>query len=150
MHCVVWFIVFPSFDNGRMTQEAYNPVVYFCVSLVMICMLLSAYATRNQIQKMAQAPDDLPPFSLKQLFADILKTFGNKNYRYLLLGLFSLSITIGTHETLSLYMATFYWEFTDEQIGWLILGNVFGYAIDALGLIHIRTNNRRAFAEMQY
>ena len=129
MHCVVWFIVFPSFDNGRMTQEAYNPVVYFCVSLVMICMLLSAYATRNQIQKMAQAPDDLPPFSLKQLFADIFKTFGNKNYRYLLLGLFSLSITIGTHETLSLYMATFYWEFTDEQIGWLILGNVFGYAI---------------------
>ena len=26
-------------------------------------------------------------------------------------------------------MGTFYWELTDQQIGWLILSNVFGYAI---------------------
>ena len=129
MHVVVWFAIFPTYDNGRMTQSAYNPVVIFCASLIITCMLGSAYMTRGQISRMKQIPDDLPPFSLMQLFREMYGAMRNRNYLYLLLGLFSLSITIGTHETLSLYMATFYWEFTDRQIGWLILNNVFGYAI---------------------
>ena len=92
-------------------------------------MLGSEFATRGQIAHMRPVPDDLPPFSLAQLGREMADAIKNKNYLFLLLGLFLLSITIGTHETLSLYMGTFYWEFTDAQIGWLILGNVFGYAI---------------------
>ena len=129
MHVVVWFLIFPSFDNGRMTQMAYNPVVIFCTSLIIVCMLGSAYATRSQIPKMKKIPTDLPPFSTSQLLKEMYSAMRNRNYLFLLLGLFFLSITIGTHETLGLYMSTFYWEFTDQQIGWLILGNVFGYAI---------------------
>ena len=137
MHAVVWFVVFPSYDNGRMMQEAYNPVVYFCASLIVICMLLSARGTQDQIAKMVKVPDDLAEFSLKQLFSDIYESLGNKNYRYLLFGLFSLSMTIGTHETLSLYMDTFYWEFTDEQIGWRILGTALGYGFGFLAVAKV-------------
>lgn len=129
MHVVVWFVIFPSFDDGRMTQMAYNPVVIFCTSLVMVCMLGSAYATRAQIPKMKKVPDDLPRFSTRQLIREMYSAMRNRSYLFLLLGLFFLSITIGTHETLGLYMFTFYWEFSDQQIGWLILGNVFGYTI---------------------
>jgi len=129
MHIVVWFLIFPSFDNGRMTQMAYHPVVIFCTSLIVVCMLGSAYATRAQIPRMKKIPADLPPFGTGQLIKEMYSAMRNRNYLFLLLGLFFLSITIGTHETLGLYMSTFYWEFTDQQIGWLILGNVFGYAI---------------------
>ncbi len=129
MHVAVWFFIFPAFDNGRMTEAAYNPVVFFCVSLIMMCMLGSAYATKSQIPKMKKVPDDLPAFSVRQLMSEMYSAMRNRNYLFLLLGLFFLSITIGTHETLGLYMGTFYWEFTDQQIGWLILGNVFGYAV---------------------
>jgi Na+/melibiose symporter-like transporter len=129
MHVVVWFVIFPSFDNGRMTQMAYMPIVLFCSSLIVMCMLGSAFATRGQIARMKPVPDDLPPFSIRQLMLEIISAMKNRNYAYLLFGLFFLSVTIGTHETLGLYMATFYWEFTDAQVGWLILNNVFGYAI---------------------
>ena len=129
MHIVVWVFIFPSFDNGRMTQVAYMPIVIFCCSLIMVCMLGSAFATRGQIAFMKKVPDDLPPLSFFQLLRDMYSAIGNRNYLYLLLGLFFLSMTIGTHETLGLYMATFYWEFTDQQIAVLILSNVFGYAI---------------------
>ncbi|HEY5645901.1 MAG TPA: MFS transporter [Pseudomonadales bacterium] len=129
MHVAVWFVIFPAFDNGRMTQVAYLPVVLFCSSLIVICMLGSAFATRGQIARMKPVPEDLPPFSIRQLIAEMLSALGNRNYAYLLFGLFFLSLTIGTHETLGLYMGTFFWEFTDQQIGWLILNNVFGYAI---------------------
>lgn len=132
MHAVVWFLIFPSYDNGRVTQEAYTPVVYFCASLIIICMLLSARGTQDQISKMAKVPDESSALSLKELFSDIYETLRNKNYRYLLFGLFFLSVTIGTHETLALYMDTFYWELTDEQIGWRILGTFLGYGFGFL------------------
>lgn len=105
------------------------PIVIFCCSLIMICMLGSAFATRGQIAFMKKVPDDLPPYSFFQLLREMYSAISNRNYLYLLLGLFFLSMTIGTHETLGLYMATFYWEFTDQQIAVLILSNVFGYAI---------------------
>ena len=50
--------------------------------------------------------------------------YGTVPYLY-----FFLSILIGTHETLGLYMYTFYWKLSPIQTGWLILNNVFGYAI---------------------
>lgn len=129
MHVVVWFLIFPSFDNGRMHQQAYSPIVFFCCSLVLVCMLGSAFMTRSRIPLMKAVPDDLPPFSIGQLFLEMASAIRNPNYLYLLLGLFFLSVMIGTHETLSLYMGTFFWELNDRQIGWLILNNVFGYAI---------------------
>ncbi|MBT3427882.1 MAG: hypothetical protein HOI43_01150 [Gammaproteobacteria bacterium] len=129
MHVVVWFFIFPVFDNGRMNQSAYSPVVVFCISLIMVSMLASATLTLKQIPRMKKVPEDLPGFSIRQLFLEISDALKNRNYRYLLFGLFFLSVTIGTHETLGLYMGTFYWEFTDHQIGLLILSNVFGYAI---------------------
>ncbi len=129
MHITVWFVIFPSFENGRMTQMAYMPVVLFCSSLIVVTMLGCAFSTRGQIARMKPVPDDLPPFSLRQLILEMFSALKNRNYAYLLFGLFFLSITIGTHETLGLYMGTFYWELTDAQIGWLILNNIFGYAI---------------------
>ena len=146
MHVVVWFVIFPAFDDGRTNQAAYSPIVIFCCSLIMVFMLSSAFATRGQIARMSKVPDDLPPFSLRQLFREIAGTLKNKNYVYLLLGLFALSITIGTHETLTLYMGTFYWQFTDDQMGWMILGNVFGYAIGFLtaAALHKRFEKRWA------
>jgi GPH family glycoside/pentoside/hexuronide:cation symporter len=129
MHLAVWVFIFPAFDNGRMAQAAYMPVVFFCGSLVIVCMLGSAYATRGEIARLSQPPDDLPPFSIRQLMREMSSAIKNRNYLYLLLGLFFLSVTIGTHETLGLYMGTFYWEFTDQQIAALIISNVIGYAI---------------------
>jgi Na+/melibiose symporter-like transporter len=129
MHIAVWFVIFPAFDNGRMEQVAYYPVVFFCCSLIMLCILTSAYQTRDRIPFLKPIPAGLPAFSAAQLGREMWSAMRNRHYLFLLLGLFFLSVMIGTHETLGLYMATFYWELTDHQIGWLILNNVFGYAI---------------------
>ncbi len=129
MHIAVWFVIFPSYENGRMTQDAYLPIILFGSSLIVGAILTSAIATRDRIPFLKQIPKDLPSFRPKHLVQDIWSTLANRNYRFLLLGLFFLSIMIGTHETLGIYMGTFYWELTDYQIGWLILNNVFGYII---------------------
>lgn len=129
MHVAVWFVIFPSFDSGRTNQLAYTPIVFFCCSVIMVCMFATTYTTLDQIPRMKKVPDDLPAFSTLQLLREMWSAISNRHYLYLLLGFFFLSVMIGTHETLGIYMGTFYWEFTDYQMGWLILNNVFGYII---------------------
>jgi hypothetical protein len=51
----------------------------------------------------------------------------NPHFLFLLLGLFFLSVMLGTRETLGIYMATFFWELSPRQIGWLFLGSLIGY-----------------------
>lgn len=129
MHVLVWFVVFPQFTNGQRNHDAYLPIVLICCTLVALCILSSAWATRDRIPHLKQPPDDMDHFSFARLFLDMWEAIRNRHYLFLLLGLFFLSVMIGTHETLGIYMATFYWELSPIQIGWLILGTVTGYVV---------------------
>ena len=132
MHVYVWFFIFPNIEGyelGQLSREAYPPIVFFSCILVGIALTSSAYFTKDQIPKLKQPKDRKSKNNLLRFFKDIAKVLKNKNYLYLLLGIFFLSILIGTHEVLGLYMYTFYWKLSPIQTGWLILNNVFGYAI---------------------
>ncbi len=129
MHCFVWFFVFGFlFENqgGQLYGPAYQPIVLFSCALIVVTILGCAWFTRDQIPRL-MAPVNTPTFSAKKLFDDIWQALKNPHYRYLLLGLFFLSMTIGTHETLAIYMSTFFWELSAYQIGWLVASSVIGY-----------------------
>ena len=51
----------------------------------------------------------------------IWKALRNRNYVWLLIGYFFLSMMIGLRESLRMHAATFYWEFTSEQLRWFII-----------------------------
>ena len=132
MHVYVWFFIFPNIEGyelGQLSRDAYPPIVIFSCILVGIALTSSAYFTKDQIPKLKQPKERRSKNNLFRFFKDIGKVLKNKNYLYLLLGIFFLSILIGTHEVLGLYMYTFYWKLSPIQTGWLILNNVFGYAI---------------------
>ena len=129
MHIFVWFVIFPNFELGQRNQAAYTPIVIYCMAIVAVCIFLSAWFTRDRIPTLKPPPDDGETFSFLRLLKDMKEAMTNRNYLYLLLGLFFLSMMIGTHETMSIYMATFFWELTPVQIGWLIMSNVIGYTI---------------------
>ena len=131
MHCFVWFLIFGYlFEDrgGQLHGPAYQPIVLFCCVLIVLAIMGCAWFTRDQIPKL-MAPDNTPPFTVLKLFTDIWAALKNTHYRYLLLGLFFLSMTIGTHETLAIYMGTFFWELSPYQIGWLVASSVIGYHI---------------------
>ena len=132
MHCFVWFFVFDALyaeEGGQLYEPAYTPIVWFCSVVIVVAIFGCAWFTRDQIPYLKPPPDDGHDFSLKRLGLDMWEAVKNPHYRYLLLGLFFLSMTIGTHETLGIYMNTFFWELTPYQIGWLILNNLIGYHI---------------------
>lgn len=132
MHVYVWFFVFPNIDGfemGQLSKDAYPSIVFFSCLLIGTAMTASAFYTRDQIPNLKQAESRKDKNVAIRFFKDIYAVLKNPNYLYLLLGIFFLSILIGTHETLGLYMYTFYWKLSPIQTGWLILNNVFGYAI---------------------
>lgn len=113
-------------EGGRLYQPAYTPVVLVCCAFVIITILVCAFGTKDQIPKLKQHEGEPGPPGALAFFHDIWNVLKNRNYRALLFGLFFLAITAGTHETLGIYMATFYWELDANQWGLLIIGNIIG------------------------
>jgi Na+/melibiose symporter-like transporter len=131
MHIFVWFLIFPYFANekiGQLYQESYTPIAIFSMVLISLCILSSAYFTKDRIPYLKQPSSNESHIKITDLFKDILGAISNRNYARLLVGMFFLSMLIGTHETLGIYMGTFFWELSPIQIGWLIINNIIGYA----------------------
>ena len=129
MHVFVWFIIFGNFEGGQRNIEAYTPIVIYASVLIAVCIFASAWFTKDRIPYLKKPPDDGEKIGFIRLLKDMRGAITNRNYLNLLLGLFFLSILIGTHETLGLYMVTFFWELTPYQIGFLIISNIIGYAL---------------------
>ena len=129
MHVFVWFIIFDKFEGGQRNIDAYAPIVIYASVLIVTCILASAWFTKDRIPFLKKPPDDGEKIGFKRLIKDMSAAISNKNYLNLLIGLFFLSVLIGTHETLGLYMVTFFWELTPYQIGFLIINNIIGYAL---------------------
>ena len=135
MHIVTWFIVFgwlfkeegEALGGAQLFGPAYVPIVGFCCLLVAVTIFSCAWFTRDRIPYMNEAPHDGEKFSPFRLFRDMWEAIQNRNYLFLLIGLFFLSVTIGTHETLSVYIATFFWELSPFQIGFLAIANLIGF-----------------------
>lgn len=147
MHCFVWFVVFNGFyaaEGGQLYRPAYLPIVLFCCTVVLLTILGCAWWTRDQIPRMRQRMRDEGAFSVGAMLHDIWAAASNPHYRFLLLGLFFLSLTIGTHETLGIYMATYFWQLTPYQIGWLVLSSVIGYHVGfaSVAMTHRRFDKR--------
>jgi len=129
MHVFVWFIIFDNFEGGQRNIEAYTPIVIYASVLIAGCILASSWFTKDRIPYLKSPPDDGEKISFIRLIKDMRGAITNRNYLNLLMGLFFLSVCIGTHETLGIYMVTFFWELTPYQIGFLIINNIIGYVL---------------------
>ncbi len=140
MNSFAYFLVFGfmySDQEGRLYQPAYTPIVLTCMAVIVISILVSAYCTRDQIPRLKRHEGVVEPFGFSDLLKDVLAVLDNRNYRFLLIGLFFLSLTIGTHETLGIYMAIYFWELTPYQQGWLAINTLIGYQIAFFTAAHL-------------
>jgi Na+/melibiose symporter-like transporter len=96
-------------------------------------LFASAWFTRDQIPRLPRPPVDQPPFSPFEFLKDVGKVLANRNYVWLLAGLFALSLMTGIRDTLGLYGGTYYWGFSSELLRWYSLGSLVGF-VSALTL----------------
>jgi GPH family glycoside/pentoside/hexuronide:cation symporter len=124
-----FFVSTAEFANGLLNPHAY-PVFALTGSVVILVVLFSsAWFTRDQIPRLPQPPDDLPPFSGRELFRDIFGALANRNYLFLLVGYFFLSSMLGTRITLNMHINTYFWEFVPAEIRYFVIGSAVGYGV---------------------
>jgi glycoside/pentoside/hexuronide:cation symporter, GPH family len=142
----VFFHATPEYPRGLLNPEAYPLFAFSVGGAAFVLLMISAWFTRDRIPLLPKTPDDLPPFSLLAFLKDVAAAFGNRNYLWLLVGYFLLSIMLGARQTLEIYMRTFFWGFTSEEIRWFVLGLLAGYFTGFLvtAKLHGRFDKRRS------
>ncbi len=135
------FAATATYVNGLLNPDAYPVFSVIAAVIVVVILYSSAWFTRDQIPRLSQPAENQPAFSLSEFWSDIRAVLINRNYVFLLLGLFFLSIMLGTRSAFNLYMNTFYFEFLPAQIALFVFGSAFGY----VGAFALTTQIHRLF-----
>jgi Na+/melibiose symporter-like transporter len=105
--------------------------------LILSSILVSALGTHARIPTLVSAPPG-SAMRLKNIFGDIVETLSNRSFIALFLSAIFGAIASGLATSLSFYFYTFFWEFSSEETGILIMG-VFASALIAFGLAPVVT-----------
>lgn len=118
----------PEYPRGLLNPEPWSNFAVTMALTIVTVLFCSAWFTRDRIPFLPQPAADVKPFSPAEFFADVWKALRNRNYVWLLIGYFFLSMMIGLKEGLRLYTATFYWGLASEELRWFVIGSFVGYA----------------------
>ncbi len=121
------FAATAEYANGLMNPDAYPIFAATAAVIVFFILYASAWFTRDQIPHLSQPPESQPRFSLFEFWLDIKAVLVNRNYVFLLVALFFLSIMLGTRTAFNLYMNTYYFELLPGQVALYVIGSAVGY-----------------------
>ena len=121
------FAATAEFSNGLLNPGAYPVFSTTAAVIIFVILYASAWFTRDQIPRLSQPAANQPRFSFRTFYADLRAVLVNRNYVFLLIALFLLSIMLGTRTAFNLYMNTYYFEFLPAQIALFVIGSAVGY-----------------------
>ena len=128
VNTLVFFAVTAQYGNAMLNPDGYAALSVSNALVIMVVLFLSAWFTRDRIPTLPQPAEGVASFSVREFYRDILKVLANRNYLFLLLALFSLSLMLGVRGALNVYMTVYYWELSANQFAnILLIGSAFGY-----------------------
>ncbi len=140
----VFFKATSEFPNGALDPDRW-PLFSVAISTIIIsCLAFSSFVTYKRVPFVRQNTPDAPSFSVREFLRDILRALSNRNYVVLLIGFFFQSMMVGVRIGLWIYVATFFWQLTNDQITWFVLGSFSGYLFAAFVVkrLHKRFDKR--------
>ncbi|QLC25363.1 MFS transporter [Parasphingopyxis algicola] len=102
----------------HLDPDAYMPLVLTACGFLLGAIWLSAIGTLNQVSRLSQPDPDQPRFSLPIFYRSILGALKNRNYAFLIGGVFFFMIATGLYETFTVFVNTYFWELVPEDIRW--------------------------------
>ncbi|MGA0605220.1 MFS transporter [Phenylobacterium sp. VNQ135] len=99
---------------GQLNPDGYANYGLFAAAVMFITILISAIGTHREIKRLPSAPHE--KISLGRFWAEMGGTLANRSFLMVLGAAFFLAMAVGLGFAISLYFATFYWEFSAWQI----------------------------------
>lgn len=122
-----FFKASPEYPRGLLNPAPYGPYSLLIAGLTLTILFASAWFTRDQIARLPMPAADTPQFSAREFLGDLRMAISNRNYVWLLIAYFFLSLMVGLRGGLNLYTATYFWQLTSEQLRWFIVGSFIGF-----------------------
>ena len=124
----LFFAVTAQYGNALLNPDGYAALSVSNALVIMVVLFLSAWFTRDRIPTLPQPAEGVGGFSVREFYRDIGQALTNRNYLFLLLALFSLSLMLGVRAALNAYMTVYYWELSAAQFAnILLIGSAVGY-----------------------
>ena len=124
-----FFASTPEMPNGMLNEQGYKYMGMMCSAFTLVVLYLSAWFTRDRIPHLSQPQETKPKFSFRAFVQDLRQAVTNRNYFFLLLGYFCLSVMLGTRDGFDNYMSLFYWELRPEEMRYYVVGQIAAYVI---------------------
>jgi glycoside/pentoside/hexuronide:cation symporter, GPH family len=134
----------PGQPNGALIESRY-PLFATAVGVAIAGILMvSSWATRSRIPFLKQVAPEEQHFDGRRFLRDIGRTLTNRNYVVLLLGLAFASLMSGVRLGLGIYVNSYYWRLTNDQISLFVIASFAGYLFAALVVrrLHDRLDKR--------
>lgn len=130
---VVYTFIFPStpeYTPGHLNPHAYPAFAVLLGALVALAALLTTGLTVREIPYLLQpAPTDTARAEFR---SEVLLAMRNRDFLLLMGGIFVASAIAGTASALEIYMQTYFWGLTPEDLRWFgftIVGAVLAIAL---------------------
>ncbi|MDH3993095.1 MAG: MFS transporter [Gammaproteobacteria bacterium] len=126
--------------DGRLVEANYFTYGLVSFAAAGVTALICLWGTRTVIPRLPTAPIGQPAFHLAQPIADFRSALGNRNFRYKLGASLTFGMVAGVYLTLSLYLATYFWEFSNQQLAGMIAPTALGtvLAFSGMGWLGLR------------
>lgn len=109
-----------TFADGRLDPSAYASFGAVAAVVILVSILVCAVGTHHLIPQL-KPPAAPEPFTFRRLWGEIREVLANRSYRVLVLaGLFA-AVAGGFSDVVGLYMNTYFWGFSTEQISLLLV-----------------------------
>ena len=129
LNTLIFFASSAQFANGLLNPEAY---FYFSSSIavvILVVLFASAWFTRDRIPYLPQSISG-DGFRVTDFVRDLITAFSNRNYLFLMIAYFCLSLMLGIRGGIGTYMEIYYWELSSERIGdFRFYPSLFGYVV---------------------
>jgi len=115
-----WLVPTEEISDGIMNPEGYQNAGLFGAVVIMAAILVFAIGLRRFIPRLRQYQVDKAP-SLGQFFREVADVFRSVSARVVVAGGVMYYAGVGTYTVLWVYIYSYFWEFTSEQIAIIVI-----------------------------
>ncbi|MEM1131841.1 MAG: MFS transporter [Pseudomonadota bacterium] len=121
-----------AYADGRLNPEAYQTYGLLAAFAIIISILLSSLGTHHLIPILIRRMPE--PGAIRGIFTEFRSIFQTTAFRILFLATLIGSVTNGVLDTLRLFVNTYFWGFSSEQLSLLLFGMIGGMVTSFLCL----------------
>ena len=114
----------PEFPVGQLNPAGY-PMMAFCAGLLLTGgAIVTTILTWREIPYLRQHVEKAPKFSFRNTLADVTRALQTRQFTLIFVVILLASAIGGTTRNITIYMYTFFWGLTAEDLRWLALAGI--------------------------